>query len=214
MRRASHPALRLVESFPPIQLAWARPLCHLVGRWCAAGGGGVRAAAGNRAHCWKQEPQGARSFTKPTRVIYMVSKGSIHGKVPVDIFRSDAWSSCCTFISKQAGKGVIDAVCSAVLKVRRAHLDRLMVNLPGLELPSVPSRSGTSEATDFSKGHIKPWPLASKSEALKFTPDSEVLCRWYPLGSVSCSTPILCFSENGTHVCVISLRLELKWLRI
>lgn len=59
---------------------------------------------------------------KPVWVIYMVSKGSIHGNVPIDIFRPDAWSCCCTFIFKQAEKGVIDAVCSAVSEAWRAHL--------------------------------------------------------------------------------------------
>lgn len=65
---------------------------------------------------------GDRSFLKPVQTVSKVSKGNLGGKVPVDIFRSAALSCCYTFIFKQAGKGVIDGVCRAVLEAQRAHL--------------------------------------------------------------------------------------------
>lgn len=71
----------------------------------------------------------------PRQLIYMISKRSFYRKVPLDIFRSDTWSCCCTFLFKQAREGVIDAVCNAVLEALGAHLT-VMVILPGPDLPS------------------------------------------------------------------------------
>lgn len=71
----------------------------------------------------------AGSKSHGRRELYEAYVGYLYGlkrknpaKVLVDIFRSDAWSCCCTFIFKQAGTRVIDAVCRAVLEAQRAYL--------------------------------------------------------------------------------------------
>lgn len=50
-------------------------------------------------------------------VIYMVSKGSISGKFLLIFLDLTHGPDCYTFMFKQAGKGVMDAICSTVLEV-------------------------------------------------------------------------------------------------
>jgi hypothetical protein len=68
----------------------------------------------------KPEPQQAGAL-KSVRLFLWCGKEALV-ESSVDIFRSDAWSCCCTFIFKQAGKAVIDGVFSAWFGVLRAHL--------------------------------------------------------------------------------------------
>lgn len=124
---------------------------------------------------------------KPVQVIYMVSKGSILEKVLWIFLDLMLWSCCCTFVLNKHGRECL--TLSAVLFWRlRGPLSQLMVILMGPDPPSVSPSSGTSEAADFGGQQLKPWPLAAKSETLKFTPWLGGPVQLTPTGSV-----LLCF---------------------
>lgn len=193
----------LLRARPRGQLTWACPSCHL----CTdTGAGGVRSYCLKSVWCWKQKPQG----WELSKVIYMVSKGSISGKVPVDIFRSDAWSTAAlSFLNKQGREWLM--MCTVLFwKCWGLSWQSNSHPLLGPDPPSLPAL--TSEATDFSGWQIKRWPLAAKPETLKFVPSnstgSNTLCRFNVLLDF-----YLLFLRTEAYVCISCLWLQVQWLR-
>ena len=62
-------------------------------------------------------PGGGHRGAGAVCVIYMVSKGSVSGKFLLIFLDLTHGPDCYTFMFKQAGKGVMDAICSTVLEV-------------------------------------------------------------------------------------------------